>query len=581
MRTSDLEPLEIDFKELFVPLTSLKAFFIIFIIGIIVFSNSLFNNFVGDDFSQIVRNQAIRSLDNIPLFFTGSTFYSGNALEGVYYKPLLTTFFSLISTTFGYNFFTFHFFQIALHILSTFILFLFLNHFFKKSLSLFLSIIFLVHPINSEAVFFISATQEPLFFLFGILALWTLIKTKSKKYLFIVSTLIFLSLLSKETGILFLILSVIYLLIFNRKHLLFFLGTSAPLIASYLLLRMNAISIHNKPAVPIAELNLIERFINMPEMVFFYLETFIFPLDLAHSYHWAHKEISFDHFFVPLIIDLLVIAVMVYFAFIFYKKHFNYFKPYIFFMMWFLFGVLLHLQIIPLDSTVAERWFYFPIVGVLGMTGILLENFKFNLRIRWNLVIAIVIILLFSTRTFFRSFDWRDQLTLSSHDVNVSKDSYILENQIGAILTEQGKFEEAKVHLERSISLYPSYSNYSNLGVFYARTGDYQKAREAYLEALKFRDYLVAYESLGLLSLANENHEENIDFLKSSLQKYPQSAKLWFYLAIQEYKLNRVDDAKNSISKAYQYSETPEIDSAYQRIMKNLPLNVTLDLKEK
>lgn len=140
-------------------LTTKKAIMLIIIAGILVFFNGISNSFVGDDEAQIIENRLVHSVRNIPSFFAGGTFYNGGAqqLVGVYYKPLLNTIFSFIYTFFGPNFLAFHFFQIILHIINVCILFLFLKHFFGKSLSLILSLIFLVHPINNESVFYISA----------------------------------------------------------------------------------------------------------------------------------------------------------------------------------------------------------------------------------------------------------------------------------------------------------------------------------------------------------------------------------------------------------------------------------------
>src|ERR1700722_18571015 len=192
---------EFSFKNYFIPFTNAKAIHFIIIIGLIVFFNGLFNGFIGDDQPQIIGNPLIQSLSNIPIFFTGSTFYNGSqSLTGVYYKPLLTTFFSLTYTIFGANAFGFHLFQILLYICNACLLFLVLKHFFEKETAFGLTLIFLLHPINSETAFYISNTQEVLFFFFGILALWILQRHHSQKAMILANIFLLALMLSKETG---------------------------------------------------------------------------------------------------------------------------------------------------------------------------------------------------------------------------------------------------------------------------------------------------------------------------------------------------------------------------------------------
>src|SRR5205823_5660731 len=122
----------------------------------------------------------------------------------------VNTIFSLFYSFSGANYFLFHSFQIIFHIINACLLFLFLKHFFRKQIALILSLIFLVHPINSEVALYVSDTQEVLFFLFGVLALWKLKHLKSKKYLIFIAISLLLSLFSKETGLLFICIVIFY-----------------------------------------------------------------------------------------------------------------------------------------------------------------------------------------------------------------------------------------------------------------------------------------------------------------------------------------------------------------------------------
>ena len=115
---------------------------LITLIGFIVYANSLFNRFVWDDEEQILNNSLVHSISNIPSFFKGGTFnVSGSPkLTGIYYRPLMTSFFSILYTVFGPNPFPFHLSQLLIHIANTVIVFFILQHFLKRDwLSFFLT----------------------------------------------------------------------------------------------------------------------------------------------------------------------------------------------------------------------------------------------------------------------------------------------------------------------------------------------------------------------------------------------------------------------------------------------------------
>lgn len=84
-------------KHLFYPLTTLKIIHFLVIFGLLIYINSFFNGFIGDDMDQIVRNPLIHSPVNIFRFFMGGTFFNGfTTASGIYYKPLQSTIYSLL-----------------------------------------------------------------------------------------------------------------------------------------------------------------------------------------------------------------------------------------------------------------------------------------------------------------------------------------------------------------------------------------------------------------------------------------------------------------------------------------------------
>lgn len=573
---------DFSFKQLFVPLTNKKAITWIIIIGLIVFFFGLFNGFVGDDPAEITENVAIQSIQNLPEFFTGGMFYvePGVKLSGNFYRPLLSTYFSLIYTVFGANSFMFHFNQLCLYILNVCLVYYLFKHFFNQKIAFVLSLIFLVHPINSESAYYISATQENLFLFFGLLSLWTVTKYRSQKALIIASILLLVSLLFKESGILFFIVIPLYLFLYHRKKTLPFVGYSLISFVMYVILRINAIGVTPTGTndAAIQNLHLVSRLINIPEIFLFYLKTFLYPMDLAIIYNWVYTSIDVPHFYIPLVIDLFFVFVVIYASYVSRRKSQKHFVMYTFFVVWFFVGMLLNLQILPLDQTVTDQWFYFPIIGLLGMIGVFLLSFKIELNKPHSVAIIVTLISLLAIRTFTRGFDWEDDFTLASHDLTVSPQAYSLEAELSRLYFDNGDYKDAKIHADRSIQMFPYLDSYTDLGNADFYLGDYTGAKEAFLNATKYGDNYVTYENLSAIYINHDNPQEGIYFIKNiALKKFPYDARLWLYLAVLEYNHGSKSNAKSDIVTAYNYDHAlPEVVPIYNAMVSNQAVNYTV-----
>jgi len=540
-----------------------KSIYIIIIIGLCLYFYSLFGKFLWDDEEQIVNNSYIHSISNIPEFFLGSTFNTGGAgsLTGIYYKPLLITLFSVIYSIFGNNSFFFHLFQLSLHIINSVCIFIIFNYFFNKIIikeikylkrfgiwiSFFGAILFLVHPINVESVVYISASQEVLFFTFGIMSFMFLILNKENIKVFNVEfnsyllsgIFVLFAFLSKETGILFFIINIMYIFVFQKDRFKKFIYYFVSTLSIYIILRffIARIGLRGKGITPIMQLSFFERLINIPKVIFFYFKTFFYPRYLLISQNWIVEKINMKDFYIPFIIIITIFSILIYMIFYFYRnKLFNkcFIKLYTFFLIWFIVGIGLHIQIIPLDMTVADRWFYFPIVGLIFIL-ILITSFliyKFRNVIKNIEIISFIIITflltIFSCRTLLRTFDWSSGLTLYQNDIKYNKNAYDLENNYGVELIRKNKVEDAKFHFEKSTKLKSDWwVNWNNLGVCYEREDDYEKALEYYKKSMQNADYYLAYENYTGLLINLKRNEEAKKFLEEeALVKFPYNNNL-------------------------------------------------------
>jgi hypothetical protein len=126
-------------------LTTFKTAHIFALIGRLVYGNALFNGFVWDDIPQLLNYSLSHSISNTPeiIFSKHPT---------LFYRPAATLFQAVIYSAFGPTAFWFHFFQILLHIVNKTMVFVLLQRYLKRLAAFAAALVFLVHPMNIEAV---------------------------------------------------------------------------------------------------------------------------------------------------------------------------------------------------------------------------------------------------------------------------------------------------------------------------------------------------------------------------------------------------------------------------------------------
>ena len=477
-------------KKFFIPWTTVKAINWIIVIGLLVYCNSLLNGFAGDDSGQIVTNIFVHSLANIAHFFSGSTFYSnaeGNF--GMYYKPMMMIVYSLLYTLFGPTPFVYHLLQLLFHIVNTCLLLLFFSRFFDKKVSFLLAILFLIHPINNETVVYIANLQDVLFTFFGLLALKFFI---DKKSFILVGILLLLSLLSKESGIIFFPILILYYLLFSQKSksksLILILSLST-VIAIYLCMRIGIgnIGFQTKYLYMAQNATLLQRLFTIPSILTYYLRMVFFPVTIAYGWYWVVTRPTFENFGIPLLVAMMVFIIVL-LPLYFLRMQKKQWKEYFFFLCVFIISLSMSLQLIPLDFTVADRWFYFPMVGLLGMFGTVITYFSQrtkNIQVKKLFVIfCVCIVVLLTCRTFVRTFNWSNNYTLCSHDEKINRNSYTLELCLGNEYRKLKEYNLAIYHLKRSIYLYPKFPMaVYYLGWTFQQEGKYDEAIHWYRKA--------------------------------------------------------------------------------------------------
>jgi tetratricopeptide (TPR) repeat protein len=575
-------------------LTTRRAIFLLIAAGFVLFLNSLGNGFVGDDYSQILSNNLLHSWANIPSIFGGTTSVTnlGNgvpvSVAADYYRPLPEAFYSIIYSLFGANAFAFHFFQVANYTASAVLGFLLLKKFARVDLAFLLAIIYLALPINNDLATSISNYQQD--FLFGIWAVLVATSRDSRFKNAAVFFLLILSLLSKETGLCFVLIILSYYAIYDIRWKTSRFKSSLPyavvIVTLYLVVRFHVAG--HAPAVAqfqMQRLPLSERLLSVPAMVTYYLSTFFYPKDLALLYDWSVTSPTFVDFYLPLLVLIVLSFAAFYIGNSIRKTSPTRFGAYVFFFLWFVFGLGLHIQIIPLDGTVSPEWFHIPGFGLLGMIAVALEHFVPQQgRVRLAVLGLILLVAIgYVGRSVVRNTDWKDDQTLMCHDAGVAE-VWALEDRCGLNLAVAGDHVDAVDHLRRSVQLAPyPYNNWYDLGQVLVADAEASKSRplldeaeHALLTAITIDPQNpLAYDKLGYVLAVYESHDAAKAFLTPIVQQYPNDYNLWLYLAVTDYAHGDTKDAVLEIGNAYALNPNDQrISGVYSAIANHAPLNL-------
>ncbi|MBI4080148.1 MAG: tetratricopeptide repeat protein [Candidatus Levybacteria bacterium] len=331
-----------------------------------------------------------------------------------------------------------------------------------------------------------------------------------------------------------------------------------------------------------------ERLVHIPNIIFYYLKTFLLPFHLTIEQRWIIKTTTGNNFYLPLLIDTLFFLFFIVIGRFVWKKDRKAFRIFVLFSFWFIAGIFMLLQVFPLDMTVADRWFYFPMVGLLGMIGISMQAImgkisRKNMYIGYG--IAISIILLLSLRTIVRNANWVNAITLYSHDSKIY-DNDEIENNLGNEYYAEHNYREALRHFKKSVELYPNATNLSNLGSIYEIFNDKASARKYFYMILNTDayskntyDYFLVYASSVLLH--SDSPEIANDFTYKALKKAPHTGYLWANKAISEYKQLNQKEALAAAERAKSLTPNAQTNYLYTLISeeKEIPEDMVFQLQ--
>lgn len=508
-----------------------------FLIGIVIYIDSFFVKFIWDDTALILENPLIKSFDYFfKIFQTPLT-----PLQSTFYRPLQNLSFMLDFSLYKFNYRGYHLTNIILHVLVSVLLFRVIFLLTQdQSLSLFSSLLFLVSPLWTEVVTYISGRADSLMAIFILLSFLFLLKEK-----FVFSCFFYLfSLFSKEAALIYPFFIVFYLLFFKKKEKVYigYLLSLFFISFFYLVLRNSIIKINLSSSFP-----LYQRILFFITAIPKYIFLIFFPVNQHMSY-----TVKLPSTFLEREVILSLIFLILLFFLITFKKD----RIIAFFFGWYFIFLLPYSGIIPINAFFAEHFVYLSSCGIFVIFVYILQKLKLRL-IFCLLVIGYIFI--FSLATLRYSSLWRNEVYFYKRIIKLSPNSFCAYNNLGVVYLNQGDVEKASQLFKEALKIYPQFLKAKlNLAYTYFLKNELSQAKRMIKEVLDKDPYHpLACNMLGNIYLKEKRYKEAEYFYKKALKKNILLPSLWvdlffFYQNIGEVK--KAEEIKKKIEKLDKFS---------------------------
>jgi len=345
----------------------------------------------------------------------------------------------------------YHLTNIFLHIFVALTIYWLINLLYlDKFLSCLTAIFFVVHPIHTEAVSYISGRSDSLGALFVLLSIIFYIKALDKeKFIFCYPVAILsyiLALLSREASLIFPILLLLYHYCFKKKIKAKIIFGHLFITVLYVLLRVTVFK--RLFIVPVISNNFFERSIGFFVAIFNYLKLIALPFDL----HLRYETLSIDLNDPRLIIGILLTLCFLTYLFKNRKK-----RGLVFFSIaWFFVALVPVSNLYPLNAYMLEHWLYLPSIGAFLILAKALHFIYTKKEIRlFAICVTIGLLSFYSYLTIKQGQYWKNQIIFYRTTLRYAPGNWKLYYNLGVVYHRLGRKEEAMASYKEALRINP------------------------------------------------------------------------------------------------------------------------------
>ncbi len=537
---------------------------LIIVLTFLIYSNTLDNEFQLDDNHVVLNNEKIIDLNNFAhikawqrLTFSRQFAYLTVAANYAIH---------------GYEVFGYHLFNIVVHIINALLVFrlvllLFCTHVlqahrlneYKFQIAFFSALLFAVHPVQIQAVAYITQRMVSLAVLFYLVSviLYLMMRLKmnaeginSKTILYLVGIFISFQMgnYSKEITASLPLALILIETIFIRKPS----GKPDFKIISLMLVGIAivfaAVLLKGLPK----QSGSVDRdiyFLTQLNVLTTYLRITFLPVNLHVFYDYRLSESFFQ---LKTIFSTLLLATILATGIFSYKKH-----PVVSFaIFWFFITQIIESSIFPLQYVIFEYRLYPSIIGFSFAVSFYTLYF-FRGKIQYGYSALAIITILLSVVTYHENNKWQNGGTLWENNIAKAPKHAKPYNYLGHYFLYKGEYNKALPNFTRSIELDSTYTDPLNhRGIVFKETGRFREALNDFNKAIEinpgnkmsFNNRGYAYQALG------EYGKAVVDF-KKAIELYPEYHNAMKNLSVVLQKMNQFEEALNYAKAAIYFED--------------------------
>jgi protein O-mannosyl-transferase len=490
--------------------------------------NCLYGGFVRDDRSLILENPMMGkwNTETLKVAFTRDSWanlepeIARDKIDSVYYRPIFLLALMSGHSLAGTNAIEWHLIAVCLHLLAAFLAFLAIDKMLalttaetggsRTLMSAFATAIFLVHPVQSESVAWISGLVGPLstFFVLGAFICYLAYRRTAAASALIGAALLFLiaTFTKEQTLVLPIVILACEFIAFRTQETAkpwqrgrIVLITMMGMIVVYLAARYAAIGTllgrnQNLNFPDDASLTFADQLRTLPALLLQYCKLVVYPSDLSLMYAFGYvRKLSVPGFWLPLTAVSVIATLLIYGARRWQTAAIG--------AVWLVIPLLPHLntRAFVSDEIIHDRYLYGSLIGVGIVTAFVVWRVSAHPAIRGSL--AGLVLLALAALTVNQNRQWKTDESLWTRAAQTAPDSRIVHLALAGLAEKRHQPATALTEYELVLKAHPDVIDaLNNSALLSGRTGRWREAAEKFERIVELTpDKAIAHFNLSFV----------------------------------------------------------------------------------